>query len=146
MIPISIGTRAIKLRNAVLVDARILNIHKQRVKHGDGSKELMIVRYEYDYLGKRYEHNTHEIALFHTKNTSRRFEESVAAGDAMQCFVDPDDPALIIFSKEFSIGWFVFIVVVANAFSGAKTIGLVDLSQRTRESIRLKRLTKRESS
>lgn len=146
MIPISIGIRAIKLRNAVLVDSQILDIDRQRVKRGDGSGELVTVRYEYNYLGKRYEHNTHEIALFHTGTTANWLEESLSAGHAVQCFVDPDDPTLSIFSKEFSIGWFIFIVLIASAFGGVSIISQGELYRRARESIRLKRLTKGKSS
>jgi len=79
----SVRPRAIKLQNAVLVDARIPEIDKQWGRSGAGSKDLIIVRYEYDYLGKRYDYDRHAIALFHTKMTSRRFEESVAAGNTV---------------------------------------------------------------
>ena len=140
MIPISIGTRAIKLRNAVLVDARILNIDKQWVSSGDGSREAIFIRYEYDYLGERYEYNTENIALFGSNEVARQLEEDLAAGNAVQCFVDPDDPSLSIFSKEFSIGWFIFIILFASAFGGASVLLWVNLYWQTCETFRVKRL------
>jgi hypothetical protein len=50
------------LQNAVLVDARIPDIDKQQGRSEAGSKGLIIVRYEYDCLEKRYEYDRHEIA------------------------------------------------------------------------------------
>ena len=53
-----------RLRNAVTVAAKILNIEEKIASSGDGTTVVYHVTYTYEYVGKTYRHQTQRLALF----------------------------------------------------------------------------------
>jgi hypothetical protein len=142
----SVCSKAIRLQNAVLVDARVLNIDRRFVHKGDGSGEEVTVKYEYHYAGNRHKQSSQQLSLFGSDHTIvEELEEAFAAGNTVQCFVDPDEPSLSVFSKEFVLGNFLLYLAIVAAFSGVSVIIIVEFYRRASKTLLLKKQARGES-
>ncbi|GAA5508691.1 hypothetical protein Rcae01_04158 [Novipirellula caenicola] len=126
---------ALRLRNAVLVDARVSHI--EIVKRGK-AKDAVYVTYSYEYQGQRYKHRTQKITLFAPGfKVHGKLIHAFRTGEAVQCYVDPDRPSLSVFSKEFSRSLFLLSAIFPIGFGSVAFIIATSLVRRVREAIRM---------
>ncbi|MEM1068897.1 MAG: DUF3592 domain-containing protein [Planctomycetota bacterium] len=95
---------ALKLRDPAEVQATILDVNRQMVTSGDGSREQVVVTYEYRFEDQRFEKSTERVTLYgRTSGVYDRLERSKNEGRSVPCYVSRADPSLSVFSLEFSL-------------------------------------------
>ncbi len=105
---------AIALRNAVLLDAHILNIEVVEVTE---APDAVYFTYAYDYEGNHFEHRTQRVATFsRSSKWHDGLREAYRTQCTVGCYVDPDKPSRSVFSKEFSISLFFVVSIFPVAF------------------------------
>ena len=115
----------IRLRNADVVDASILNMERRVEAAGDGTREVVIVTYAYDYQGRRFEHRTRKLTLFgKSSQLHERLEHALKHKEPVPCYVSPSDPSLSVFSREFSVPLFLLSLLFPLAFGTVAVIAL----------------------
>jgi len=130
--------RAHQLRNAVPVEA---TIHKFEVVEQTEAPDTVYVTYSYEYENQRYEHRTQKLAVFDLGHEVRHAaKEALRTGETMPCYVDPDQPSLSVFSREFSIPLFLVSMLFPVFFGGASVMLVVSLFLRYRQ---MRRQTKK---
>lgn len=128
-----ICVNSVKLRNAVIVDAEILDIQKRVVASGDGTTLEVTVTYSYEFNGQHFEHQTQKLGLF---GVSGKFhdilDEALRTGEVVSCYVDPDDPSMSLFSKRFSVSMFLVTLIFPIAFGSTAFVCTKELIRQYR--------------
>ncbi len=105
---------ALAFRNAVLVDARILNIEVVPLNE---APDAVYVTYSYDYAGHHFEHRTQRVATFsQSSKWHDGLSEAYRNQSTVGCYVDPENPSRSVFSREFSISLFLVVSIFPVVF------------------------------
>lgn len=119
------------LQNSILVDARVLDL--EVVDPGEGG-DACYFTYSHEHAGERYEHRTQRIALFARGNEPRNtLKQALQSGNVVPCHIDPEQPSLSVFSKEFSVLLFLVTALFPIAFGAIALIVGVELTRRIRK-------------
>jgi hypothetical protein len=125
---------AMGLRNSILVDARVLDL--EVVEHGEGADSYYFT-YSYEHGGERYRHRTQRIALFARSNELHNtLRKALQTGDVVPCHIDPEQPSLSVFSKEFSVPLFLVTALFPTTFGAIAIIIAISLTYRFRNPVR----------
>lgn len=125
---------AVRLRNSVLVDARVLNI--EVIERGEAG-DAVYITYAYEYEGEAFQHRTQRLATFsHSKKSHQAINEALRTGEVVPCHIDPDKPSLSVFSKEFSMPLFLVSSLFPLVFGG---VAIIIATSLIHQRLRIKR-------